>query len=75
MSERKTLKSMCPMNCHPTLCGMVVEVSAVRWSLADLTSSPGGTRSARPSGVCCQPWCVFCEIHGQALYRKEASGM
>jgi len=26
MSERKTVRTMCPMNCHPTLCGMLVEV-------------------------------------------------
>lgn len=26
MSTQRMLKSMCPMNCHPTLCGMVVEV-------------------------------------------------
>ncbi len=24
--ERRTVRTMCPMNCHPTLCGMLVEV-------------------------------------------------
>ena len=26
MSESRRLKTMCPMNCHPTFCGMEVEV-------------------------------------------------
>src|SRR5262245_47458789 len=26
MSDRRTIRTMCPMNCHPTLCGMLVEV-------------------------------------------------
>ncbi len=23
---RRTVRTMCPMNCHPTYCGMVVEI-------------------------------------------------
>ena len=23
---RRTVRTMCPMNCHPTLCGMLVDV-------------------------------------------------
>ncbi len=30
MSERRVLRTMCPMNCHPTLCGMLVEVEGDR---------------------------------------------
>ncbi|HLE42424.1 MAG TPA: molybdopterin-dependent oxidoreductase, partial [Methylomirabilota bacterium] len=26
VSERRVVRTMCPMNCHPTLCGMLVEV-------------------------------------------------
>jgi anaerobic selenocysteine-containing dehydrogenase len=26
VSERRTIKTMCPMNCHPTYCGMEVDV-------------------------------------------------
>jgi anaerobic selenocysteine-containing dehydrogenase len=26
MGERRVIRTMCPMNCHPTLCGMLVEV-------------------------------------------------
>ena len=26
MSPRRVVRTMCPMNCHPTLCGMLVEV-------------------------------------------------
>ncbi len=26
MGERRVARTMCPMNCHPTLCGMLVEV-------------------------------------------------
>ena len=28
MPEQRTFKTMCPMNCHPTLCGMKVTVAA-----------------------------------------------
>jgi anaerobic selenocysteine-containing dehydrogenase len=28
--ERRVVRTMCPMNCHPTLCGMLVEVEAGR---------------------------------------------
>ncbi len=28
--ERRTIRTMCPMNCHPTLCGMLVEVEGGR---------------------------------------------
>jgi len=30
MAERRTIRTMCPMNCHPTLCGMLVEVEGDR---------------------------------------------
>ncbi|MEL7467549.1 MAG: molybdopterin-dependent oxidoreductase [Pseudomonadota bacterium] len=30
MAGTRTLKTMCPMNCHPTLCGMKVEVDGDR---------------------------------------------
>ncbi|PYO52708.1 MAG: hypothetical protein DMD83_25310, partial [Candidatus Rokuibacteriota bacterium] len=26
MGERRMIRTMCPMSCHPTLCGMLVEV-------------------------------------------------
>jgi anaerobic selenocysteine-containing dehydrogenase len=26
VSERRVVRTMCPMNCHPTLCGMLVEI-------------------------------------------------
>jgi anaerobic selenocysteine-containing dehydrogenase len=29
-SERRVVRTMCPMNCHPTLCGMLVEVDGDR---------------------------------------------
>jgi anaerobic selenocysteine-containing dehydrogenase len=29
-SERRIVRSMCPMSCHPTLCGMLVEVEEER---------------------------------------------
>src|SRR5215470_1491641 len=28
--SRRTVRTMCPMNCHPTYCGMVVEVEGDR---------------------------------------------
>ncbi|MEM7685243.1 MAG: molybdopterin-dependent oxidoreductase, partial [Pseudomonadota bacterium] len=31
MAGTRTLKTMCPMNCHPTLCGMKVEVDGDRF--------------------------------------------
>ena len=27
MTDRRTIKTMCPMNCHPTLCGMTVSLA------------------------------------------------
>jgi anaerobic selenocysteine-containing dehydrogenase len=30
MGTRQTVRTMCPMNCHPTLCGMLVEVEGGR---------------------------------------------
>ncbi|MGH7333095.1 MAG: molybdopterin-dependent oxidoreductase, partial [Candidatus Rokuibacteriota bacterium] len=27
-TDRRLIRTMCPMNCHPTLCGMLVEVEA-----------------------------------------------
>ncbi len=30
MSERNTARTMCPMNCHPTFCGMLVTVEDER---------------------------------------------
>src|SRR5215831_2306580 len=30
MGERRVVRTMCPMNCHPTLCGMLVEVEEGR---------------------------------------------
>jgi anaerobic selenocysteine-containing dehydrogenase len=30
MNQRHTIRTMCPMNCHPTLCGMLVEVEEGR---------------------------------------------
>lgn len=38
MSERKTVRTMCPMSCHPTLCGMLVEVENDR--LAAIKGDP-----------------------------------
>ncbi len=26
MFQRRVIRTMCPMSCHPTLCGMLVEV-------------------------------------------------
>ena len=28
LNTRRTIRTMCPMNCHPTLCGMPVDVEA-----------------------------------------------
>ena len=30
MTAPKVVRSMCPMNCHPTFCGMLVEVEGGR---------------------------------------------
>ena len=30
MPDRRTVRTMCPMSCHPTLCGMLVEVESGR---------------------------------------------
>ena len=28
--RRRTVRTMCPMNCHPTLCGMLVDLEEDR---------------------------------------------
>jgi anaerobic selenocysteine-containing dehydrogenase len=38
MGERRLARTMCPMNCHPTLCGMLVEVEDGR--LLDVRGDP-----------------------------------
>jgi anaerobic selenocysteine-containing dehydrogenase len=37
-SSRRTIRTMCPMNCHPTLCGMLVDVEEGR--LVDVRGDP-----------------------------------
>ena len=43
MTETRTFKSMCPMNCHPTLCGMQVEVADDQ--LVSITGDPSNPDS------------------------------
>ena len=38
MHARRTIRTMCPMNCHPTLCGMLVDVEEGR--LVDVRGDP-----------------------------------
>ena len=38
MDSRRTIRTMCPMNCHPTLCGMLVDVEEGR--LVDVRGDP-----------------------------------
>ena len=38
MRARRTIRTMCPMNCHPTLCGMLVDVEDGR--LVDVRGDP-----------------------------------
>ena len=38
MSARRTIRTMCPMNCHPTLCGMLVTVEDGR--LVEVAGDP-----------------------------------
>ncbi len=40
---RRTIRTMCPMNCHPTLCGMLVEVEDGR--LVGVRGDPGNPDS------------------------------
>ncbi|MFT7594391.1 MAG: anaerobic selenocysteine-containing dehydrogenase [Paracoccaceae bacterium] len=48
MPERRTVQTMCPMNCHPTLCGMTVEVEGD--ALISITGDPDNPDS---SGFLC----------------------
>src|SRR5207245_931546 len=48
---RRTVRTMCPMNCHPTLCGMLVDLAAGReavgtWSGHGVFANNYGTRVA-----------------------------
>ena len=52
-TSRRQIKTMCPMNCHPTQCGMLVEVEHVR-----VTSIKGDPENPDSRGFLC--------IRGQA---------
>ena len=51
--KRRVMRTMCPMNCHPTLCGMLVEVEDGR-----LLSVAGDKENPDSQGFLC--------IRGQA---------
>ena len=44
-AARRTVRTMCPMNCHPTLCGMLVDVEDGR--LVGVARRPGQSRQPR----------------------------
>ena len=44
MSQSRTVHTMCPMNCHPTLCGMLAKVEDGR--LIDITGDKANPDSA-----------------------------
>ena len=64
-SERRIVRTMCPMSCHPTLCGMLVEVDDGRLvkivaitttltarAFSACVGKPPMRSSAIPSGCC-----------------------
>jgi hypothetical protein len=65
MTAPKVVRTMCPMNCHPTFCGMLVEVDGgklsavtrtiltVRASFACAAAAP--TRSLQSESVALPP--------------------
>ncbi len=59
MPGARTLKSMCPMNCHPTLCGMKVEVDG-----ATLVSITGDEDNPDSRGGLCMRGKAAHEIVG-----------
>ena len=40
MTAPQTFQTMCPMNCHPTLCGMTVTVAGDRVEIAGDPTNP-----------------------------------
>lgn len=61
MSQPRTLKTMCPMNCHPTLCGMKVSVADDR-----LVSIEGDLDNPDSLGFLCMRGKAAHEIVGNA---------
>ena len=42
--QRRVIRTMCPMNCHPTLCGMLATVTPL-YLMEQTLTAPGTTRS------------------------------
>ena len=59
MPQRETFRTMCPMNCHPTLCGMEVTVEDGR-----LTSIEGDATNPDSEGFLCMRGKAAHEIVG-----------
>ena len=55
---RRQIRTMCPMNCHPTQCGMLVEVEQER-----VTSIKGDPENPDSRGFLC--------MRGQATQRNS----
>ncbi len=61
MPEIQTFKTMCPMNCHPTLCGMTVTTDA-----GNLVSIEGDVTNPDSQGFLCMRCKAAHEIVGNA---------
>ncbi len=59
MSQQRAIKTMCPMNCHPTLCGMKVNVAQ-----GQLVSIEGDTENPDSLGFLCMRGKAAHEIVG-----------
>jgi anaerobic selenocysteine-containing dehydrogenase len=59
MISPKVLRTMCPMNCHPTFCGMLVEVEG-----GELKTVSGDKDNPDSQGFLCVRGCVTSEIFG-----------
>src|SRR5713226_5384287 len=59
MSNRRTIRTMCPMSCHPTLCGMLVDVEDGR-----LLSVSGDKDNPNSRGFLCMRGQAAHEIIG-----------
>src|SRR3972149_8646069 len=59
--QRRVVRTMCPMNCHPTLCGMLVEVEDGR-----LLKVSGDSENPDSHGFLCSRGNASREIIGNA---------
>ncbi len=69
VGQRRAVRAMCPMSCHPTLCGMLVEVDDDR-----VMGVRGDPRNPDRQGFLCVRGHAAREIIGNPKWLLYATG-